>query len=86
MTSCVTEYGGDIVPGLVETSTNLGVVVVQEGHIEVKRLTRRTVDTALVDVGQMISGVWALAGINVSLVGGYGGWRPDPNSPILGLM
>jgi len=76
----------DALPGLVETSSNLGVVNVQDGKMEVVCVPRSSVDSALEDVSQMIASVWELAGIEVEFAGYYPGWKPDPESPILGLM
>jgi dipeptidase D len=76
----------DAVPGLVETSTNMGVVQAEDGKLEVTHYLRSSVDTSLDDLAQMISSVWELAGMDVSFSGRYPGWKPDPNSPILGLM
>jgi dipeptidase D len=76
----------DALPGLVETSTNLGVVDVQDGHMEVICVPRSSVDSALEDVSHMIASVWELAGYEVELADYYPGWNPDPESPILGLM
>ena len=87
-------YGGaqgvlrmsDAVPGLVETSTNMGIVNAVDGQLEVVYYLRSSVDSALDDVGQMISSVWDLAGISVEFSDAYGGWAPDPDSPVLALM
>jgi dipeptidase D len=76
----------DAVPGLVETSNNLGVINAADGQMEVVCTPRSSVDSALVDTGQMIASVWELAGQTVAFSGAYGAWRPDPDSPILGLM
>jgi dipeptidase D len=76
----------DALPGLVETSNNLGVVNVQDGQMEVVCTPRSSVDSALEDVSQMIASVWELAGYQVALEDYYPGWNPDPESPILGLM
>jgi dipeptidase D len=76
----------DAVPGLVETSTNIGIVTGGDGKLEVLCFMRSSVDTALDDVGQMIVSVWDLAGMKVTLSGRFAGWRPNANSPILGLM
>jgi dipeptidase D len=76
----------DEVPGLVETSTNMGIVRTEGGKLEVTCYMRSSVDTALDDLGQQISGVWEQAGIDVDFVGRYPGWPPNPHSPILGLM
>jgi dipeptidase D len=76
----------DALPGLVETSNNLGVVNVQDGQIEVVCTPRSSVDSALEDVSQMIASVWELAGYEVAFADFYPGWNPDPESPILDLM
>jgi dipeptidase D len=74
------------VPGLVESSTNMGIVQVAGGRVATKGLTRSSLDSALDDMGAMISSVWDLVGIDVALAGRYPGWQPDPDSEILGLM
>jgi dipeptidase D len=76
----------DAVPGLVETSTNMGITNAQDGQLEVISYLRSSVDSALEDTGQMIASVWALAGMTTDISGAYGGWAPDPNSPILAHM
>jgi dipeptidase D len=76
----------DAIPDLVETSTNLGVANIQDGQIEVISCPRSSVDSALVDVGQMIASVWELAGYSVGITDQYKGWNPNPESPIVSLM
>jgi dipeptidase D len=76
----------DALPGLVETSNNLGVVNVQDGQVEVICVPRSSVDSALEDASRMIASVWELAGYQVAFADYYQGWNPDPASPILGLM
>ena len=76
----------DAVPGLVETSTNMGIVKGENGTLEVTCYLRSSVDTELDDLAQMIASVWDLAGIEVAFSGRYSGWNPNPNSPILLLM
>jgi dipeptidase D len=76
----------DALPDLVETSTNLGVVDVQDGQMDVVCVPRSSVDSALDDVSQMIASVWQLAGAEVTFADYYPGWKPNPDSPILALM
>ncbi len=76
----------DGVPGLVETSTNMGIVNVADGQAEIAMLSRSSVDSELADASQMIDSVWNLAGVDVAFSGKYSGWNPDPESPILLLM
>jgi dipeptidase D len=74
------------VPGLVETSTNLGITNVHDGQVELVCLPRSSVDSELEDVSQMITSVWELADLPVEFAIVYKGWNPNPESPILGLM
>jgi dipeptidase D len=76
----------DALPGLVETSNNLGVVTAQEEQLEVVCTPRSSVDSALDDVSQMIASVWELAGYEAAFADYYPGWNPDPESPLLDLM
>ncbi|HSN78325.1 MAG TPA: beta-Ala-His dipeptidase, partial [Anaerolineae bacterium] len=76
----------DAVPGLVETSTNMGIVEAEAGKLTASLLPRSSVDTALDDVGQMIASVWDMAGVPVDISGRYSGWNPNPESPIVLLM
>ena len=76
----------DAVPGLVETSTNMGITNVLDGQVDVINYVRSSVDSELADAGQMIASVWELAGQAVEISGAYGGWNPNPDSPILKHM
>jgi dipeptidase D len=76
----------DTVPGLVETSTNMGITTVLDGQVDVISYPRSSVDSELVEVGQMIASVWELAGQSVEISDTYGGWNPNPESPILKHM
>ncbi len=76
----------DAVPGLVETSTNMGIVNIGDGQVAVTCFLRSSVDSELADLGQMIASVWDLAGVDVVIPVAYAAWSPDPNSPILLLM
>ena len=76
----------DGVPGLVETSTNLAVVRTEKGGAVIQCLLRSSVDSAKDDLGSMVKSVFILAGAEVKLEGGYPGWKPNPDSPILHAM
>ena len=76
----------DGVPGLVETSTNLAVVRTEKGGSTIMCLLRSSVDSSKDDLGQMVKSVFTLAGADVKLEGGYPGWKPNPDSPILKTM
>lgn len=76
----------DSMKGLVETSSNLGVVVTKEDVIEVVILVRSSVDSAKDSLTEQITAIFTLAGATVSTKGGYSGWKPNLNSPILKTM
>jgi dipeptidase D len=76
----------EAVPGLVETSNNLGIVSVQNGQMKLACAARSSVDSELKETEQMIKSVWELADYPVEITGSYSAWTPDPDSPILRLM
>ena len=73
-------------PGLVQTSTNLARVVSGEGKIDVQCLLRSASNSEKEDLATMIACVFELAGARVDFSGGYDGWNPDMDSPILKTM
>jgi dipeptidase D len=76
----------DAVPGLVETSTSMGILKAENGEFWAGFYVRSSLDSARDDTGKMIRSVFELAGANVSFLDNYSGWAPNPESPILGLM
>jgi dipeptidase D len=73
----------DAMPGLVETSTNLAIVSSKNDKITINCLLRSSVNSAKDDLSDMMASVFALAGAKYEFEGGYPGWKPNPNSPIL---
>ena len=76
----------DAVPGLVETSTNLGISTGQDGQLQIFCFPRSSVNSELQDAAQMIGSVWELAGYQTEISNTFAAWTPNSNSPILGLM
>lgn len=76
----------DSVPGLVETSTNMGIWQAGNGQWKVSCLVRSAVDSARDDTAQKLASVFGLAGAQVSIHDPYSGWPPNPNSTLLKLM
>lgn len=76
----------DNVPGLVETSTNLGIWRVDKGQWKAGCLIRSAVDSARDDTLQKLISVFELAGAQISTRDSYSGWPPNPASPLLKLM
>jgi dipeptidase D len=75
-----------VMKGLVETSNNLAIVKCKDGKFEVHNLTRSSVDSAKEATAWKIAAVFQLIGADVALEGGYPGWKPNINSPILKTM
>ena len=76
----------DSMKGLVETSTNLARVVTENSKAQITCLLRSSVDSAKEDLAAAMRAVFELAGADVRFEGGYSGWKPNMNSPILHSM
>lgn len=74
------------IEGLVETSSSLARVIVQNGEFKTQSLQRSSVESSKLDVASTVAGPFHLAGCNVEHTGSYPGWAPNPDSPILNLM
>ena len=71
------------IPGLVETSNNLAVVETKDKNIDIVTSQRSSVASENVDITNMVSSVFLLAGAEISYGDGYPGWKPDISSDIL---
>jgi len=69
-----------------ETSTNIGIVIVQKGEISIANLVRSSSESQKEDLVCRILSVFKLAGYEAETVGGYPGWQPNFESPILETM
>lgn len=74
------------VPDTVETSSNLAVVIIGGGKAEIRILARSSCDTMKDFLADSLSACFAMAGMQVELSGGYSGWQPNVDSPILHAM
>ena len=81
----VTKMSNDI-PGLVETSNNLAVVETVGKHINIVTSQRSSVASENIDITNMVTSVFLLAGAEITYGDGYPGWKPDVHSEILGVM
>lgn len=73
-------------PEVVETSNNLSIVASDGEKVEVKCLIRSSVESRKAELASMIESVFSLAGAKVEFAGGYPGWKPNLDSPILKTM
>ncbi len=71
------------IPGLVETSTNLASIKMNDDKIFVGTSQRSSVESAKRDVANMVESVFLLAKAKVKHGDGYPGWTPNTDSEIL---
>lgn len=71
------------VPGVVETSNNLGMVALgaEGGHCNF--MVRSLRDSGARELGREIQSLFALSGTTAAIAGAYPGWTPNPASPLL---
>lgn len=73
----------DDMPGLVESSSNMGIVAMKDGFFELYFLIRGSVDSGKDLLAERIAAVFKLSDSETKLSGGYPGWQPNLDSPIL---
>ena len=71
---------------LVETSNNIARVVVRDGQVQVKCLTRSSSESSKNDLADSLRASFELAGFEVEYSGSYPGWQPHMNSEILTVL
>lgn len=71
---------------VVETSSNLGVYTLENGEMRAECFVRSLVDSATLNVSEMIAGPFELSGAHVERRGFFPGWKPEPESKLLDLM
>lgn len=74
------------IEGLVETSSSLARVIVNEGTFITQSLQRSSVDSTKLDIANAIRSSFEIAGMSVVQNGDYPGWEPNPDSAILKIM
>lgn len=71
------------IAGLVQTSTNLAVVGIKDGIIEILTSQRSAIRSSILSAGKMVATASRLAGFEAESGGGYPGWKPEPESQIV---
>jgi len=74
------------IEGLVETSNNLAKVEIKAGTINLKCLTRSSVESSKDDLANALRASLELADCEVTLSGEYPGWAPNRDSDILTVL
>ncbi len=73
------------VPGVVETSNNLGMVDLSASGGSCNFMVRSLIDSGSRALADEIASLWALSGTLVEQEGYYPGWAPNPASALLKL-
>ena len=73
------------VPGVVETSNNLGIVDVQATGGHCNFMVRSLLDSGSTALADEIVSLFALSATRAEKSGYYPGWAPNPASPLLAL-
>lgn len=76
----------DDVEGVVETSLNVGVVSIVDDKVEILCLIRSLIDSGKTYVVSMLTALAKLAKADIEAKGGYPGWKPDADSPVMHLV
>lgn len=74
------------IEGLVETSSSLARVIVQNGEFKTQSLQRSSVESTKHDVANSVRASFEAVGCEVIQNGDYPGWQPNKDSEILTIM
>lgn len=80
---CGVERMSADVPGVVETSNNLGVLSLEQGRLHLCALVRSLHDSAVVAMADRFQALFGLIGARVKVENGYPGWAPNPDGALL---
>jgi len=76
----------DDIEGIVETSLNVGVIRPKGNKLSVMILIRSLHDDGRLQVEEMLSSLFTLAGASINFSGGYPGWKPNTDSAVMKLV
>ena len=72
--------------GLVESSSNIGILRTEEEYIFIDNAVRSSVETRKEAICQKIEALGALCGASVTGVNDYPGWKYNPQSELLEIF
>lgn len=75
-----------VYPDVVETSSNLAIIDIEDGKAAIKILARSSREDMKDYVATMLESCFNMAGMKVGMSGSYGGWDPNPDSEVLNLL
>ena len=73
-------------PSVVETSSNLAIIDIENGKAALKILARSSREDMKEYIVNTLESCFNMAGMKVETAGSYGGWDPNPDSEILHLL
>ncbi|MCD8281779.1 MAG: aminoacyl-histidine dipeptidase [Prevotella sp.] len=73
-------------PDIVETSSNLAIIDIEDGSAKVKILARSASESRKENIATMLLSCFSMAGMKVELSGEYQGWDPNPDSEMIKVM
>ena len=73
-------------PDVVETSSNLAIIKIENGKAAFKILVRSSREDMKDYAVKTLESCFNMAGMKVETSGSYGGWDPNPNSEILNML
>jgi dipeptidase D len=73
------------IPGLVETSTNVSVITTTPGSVTLITSQRSSVASRLAEIVQSVEAIFQMGEARIEISAGYPGWKPNLDSPILGV-
>lgn len=74
------------VDGLVQTSSNLARIVINDRKVQIACLCRGSVDSEKMDMARSIRAALELGGLDVHYEGEYPGWEPRPEAKVVKVM
>lgn len=74
------------IPSVVETSSNLGIISIGAGDVNILILARSSSETMMEYIQEMQESCFAMAGMKVEYGGNYSAWQPNFDSPIVAKM
>ena len=73
-------------PDVVETSSNLAIIDIEDGKAALKILARSSREDMKDYIVKTLESCFNMAGMKVETAGSYGGWDPNPDSEVLHLL
>ncbi len=74
------------IPDIVETSSNLAIIDIENGEAMIKILARSASESQKENIATTIACCFDLVGMKVELGGAYQGWDPNPDSAMVHIM